>query len=167
MFGPFPQKANLNETQVVATLVFLLFGIPALSWDAPTDHFECFVGEMEVTKAEWRVFWLKHLTSKDSRNLLKIMEGVNIFEAESMFDFFKGVFKKILQLWTSSCRVLDCKNLRLAERPPFDIRIGGSGMNLLTNEGFANALYCACNLKIGAGHMTAPVCSTWVFMCHV
>lgn len=88
MFGPFPQKANLNETQVVATLVPLLFGIPGLSWDAPADHFECFAGEMEVTKAEWRVFWLKHLTSKDSRNLLKIMEGVNIFEAESMFDFF-------------------------------------------------------------------------------
>ena len=53
----FPQKANLNETQVVATLVSLLFGIPGLSWDAPADHFECFAGEMEVTKAEWRVFW--------------------------------------------------------------------------------------------------------------
>ncbi|CAK8988087.1 Uncharacterized protein SCF082_LOCUS1242 [Durusdinium trenchii] len=37
-------------------------------------------------------------------------------------------------------------------------------MNMLSAEGFANALHCVCNLKPGGGHMSAPVCSTWVFM---
>ena len=39
-----------------------------------------------------------------------------------------------------------------------------SEMDLLTPSGFANALFYACNLKPGSGHMTAPVCSTFVFM---
>ena len=39
-------------------------------------------------------------------------------------------------------------------------------MDLLTNEGFANAMYFACNLAPGSGHVSAPVCSTWVFMQH-
>jgi len=47
---------------------------------------------------------------------------------------------------------------------PFDFAYDNINMNLLTNEGFSNALFHACNLEIGSGHVTAPVCSTWVFM---
>ncbi|CAL1129927.1 unnamed protein product [Cladocopium goreaui] len=46
---------------------------------------------------------------------------------------------------------------------PFDVELS-SEMDLLTPSGFANALFYACNLKPGSGHMTAPVCSTFVFM---
>ena len=46
---------------------------------------------------------------------------------------------------------------------PFDVDLS-SEMDLLTPSGFTNALFYACNLKPGSGHMTAPVCSTFVFM---
>ena len=46
---------------------------------------------------------------------------------------------------------------------PFDVDLS-SEMDLLTPLGFTNALFYACNLKPGSGHMTAPVCSTFVFM---
>ena len=68
--SPPQKKTNLNEAQVIATLVSLLFGIPGLSWDKPAEHFECFAGQMEVTKAEWRVFWLNRY-SRNSRNIFK------------------------------------------------------------------------------------------------
>ena len=47
---------------------------------------------------------------------------------------------------------------------PFDIVLDKVNMDLLTNEGFCNALFYACNLAPGAGHMTGPVCSTWIFL---
>jgi hypothetical protein len=37
-------------------------------------------------------------------------------------------------------------------------------MDLLTETGFANALYHTLNLDLGAGATSAPVCSTFVFM---
>lgn len=47
---------------------------------------------------------------------------------------------------------------------PLDLSIDPKNMDLLTNEGFCNAMYFACSLAPGAGHVSAPVCSTWVFM---
>lgn len=47
---------------------------------------------------------------------------------------------------------------------PFDVRLDSVNVNLMSNEGFSNALYFACNLREGAGHVSAPVCSSWVFM---
>lgn len=47
---------------------------------------------------------------------------------------------------------------------PFDIVLDKVNMDLMTNEGFANALFYACNLAPGCGHMTGPVCSTWIFL---
>ena len=46
---------------------------------------------------------------------------------------------------------------------PFDRELS-SDMDLLSPSGFCNALFYACNLRPGTGHMSAPVCSTWVFM---
>lgn len=46
---------------------------------------------------------------------------------------------------------------------PFDIALS-SDMDLATSSGFANACFCAANLLPGTGHVSAPVCSTWVFM---
>ena len=43
------------STQVLATLVCLIFSIPSLQWDRPIEHFETFSGCMEVTKHEWLV----------------------------------------------------------------------------------------------------------------
>ena len=37
-------------------------------------------------------------------------------------------------------------------------------MDLLTETGFANALYHTLNLDLGSGATSAPVCSTFVFM---
>lgn len=46
---------------------------------------------------------------------------------------------------------------------PFDISIS-EDMTLLSDQGFANALFHCCNLKPGAGHLSAPVCSTFVLV---
>lgn len=43
----------LNYTQVIASLVALLFQIPGLDFSQPIDHFEAFSGKMSVTKGEW------------------------------------------------------------------------------------------------------------------
>lgn len=47
---------------------------------------------------------------------------------------------------------------------PYDIELDSSSMNLLTPKGMANALFHVMNLKPGSGKLTAPVCSTFVFM---
>ena len=46
-------KTQWKTIQVFATLVALLFQVEGLDWSKPTDHFECFAGDMSVTKAEW------------------------------------------------------------------------------------------------------------------
>lgn len=42
-----------HDAQVFATMVSLLFQIPGLDFTSSLDHFECFSGEMSVTKGEW------------------------------------------------------------------------------------------------------------------
>ncbi|CAE7441062.1 unnamed protein product [Symbiodinium necroappetens] len=37
-------------------------------------------------------------------------------------------------------------------------------MDILSSSGFANAMFQICNLKPGSGCLSAPVCSSWVFM---
>lgn len=37
-------------------------------------------------------------------------------------------------------------------------------MDLATPEGFSNALWAVATLKPGGGHLTAPVCSTFVIV---
>ena len=44
---------NSPHTEVLATLVSMVFAIPGLEWDEPIDHIETFAGAMEVTKHEW------------------------------------------------------------------------------------------------------------------
>ena len=34
-------------------MVALLFQVDGLDWSKPSDHFECFAGDMAVTRAEW------------------------------------------------------------------------------------------------------------------
>lgn len=46
---------------------------------------------------------------------------------------------------------------------PFDVTYS-SDMDLLSAQGFANALYHACNVLPGSGSMSAPVCSTFVIV---
>ena len=41
------------SAQVFATLVSLLFQVENLDFSKPIDHFECFSGDMSVTKGEW------------------------------------------------------------------------------------------------------------------
>ena len=43
--------ALLGQVKVFATLVSLMFQVPGLDWTQPLEHFECFSGDMEVTKA--------------------------------------------------------------------------------------------------------------------
>ena len=62
-----------------------------------------------------------------------------------------------------------CVGLALASKAgrsaaPFDVRLDPERMDLLSPAGFANALHCVCRLRPGGGKLTAPVCSTWVFM---
>lgn len=40
----------------------------------------------------------------------------------------------------------------------------GPHYDLLTEVGFMNAVFQVCNLRPGSGHLTAPVCSTFVWM---
>lgn len=47
---------------------------------------------------------------------------------------------------------------------PLDIEIDPVGMDLTTDQGFANALFQVANLEPGSASMSAPVCSTFVFM---
>ena len=53
---------------------------------------------------------------------------------------------------------------RVAEA--FEITKGGEVQDIMSNVGYANALYLTANLNPndGAGKLTAPVCSTWVYM---
>lgn len=46
----------------------------------------------------------------------------------------------------------------------FDIVHDNVRQNILTDSGFANALYWCCNLAPGGGKVTAPVCATWVWL---
>lgn len=46
-----------------------------------------------------------------------------------------------------------------------DIELDGSGQNILDNVGFCNMLHQVLRLEPGAGKWTAPVCSSWVFLC--
>lgn len=55
-----------------------------------------------------------------------------------------------------------CEAGRTAQ--PFDVRLDPERMDLLSPQGFANALHAVCRLKPGAGHLAAPVCSSFVFM---
>ena len=45
-----------------------------------------------------------------------------------------------------------------------DKEYGGPEFDLLSNEGFCNALYYTACLEPGSSKMAAPVCSTFVFM---
>ena len=47
---------------------------------------------------------------------------------------------------------------------PFDIELDGHRMDLSTEIGFANALWAIGRLRPGGGHLTAPVCSTFVIV---
>ena len=47
---------------------------------------------------------------------------------------------------------------------PYDLRLDGQRMDLATPEGFSNALWSVARLRPGSGHLTAPVCSTFVFV---
>lgn len=51
------------------------------------------------------------------------------------------------------------------EAMPFDLRLDGERMDLSTSQGFANAMWSVARLRPGSGHLTAPVCSTFVFVC--
>ena len=48
---------------------------------------------------------------------------------------------------------------------PMDVRYNPETMDLLTAEGFGNALFQTLNIMPGAGSLTAPVCSTFVVVC--
>ena len=45
-----------------------------------------------------------------------------------------------------------------------DLELGGSEMDIATDQGFANSLYKACNMKEGGTALVAPVCGSFVFM---
>ena len=46
---------------------------------------------------------------------------------------------------------------------PMDVEMGPQ-FDLLSDQGFANALFQVANLEPGSAHMSAPVCSTFVWM---
>ena len=48
---------------------------------------------------------------------------------------------------------------------PFDITHDPENMDLLTDQGFANAIFHTCALLPGSGALSAPVCSTFVVVC--
>ena len=50
------------------------------------------------------------------------------------------------------------------EAMPFDLELDGQRMDLSSSEGFCNALWAVANLKPGSGHLSAPVCSTFVIV---
>ena len=45
---------------------------------------------------------------------------------------------------------------------PMDVRYDPETMDMLTPQGFANALFQTLNIRPGCGKLTAPVCSTFV-----
>ena len=45
-----------------------------------------------------------------------------------------------------------------------DVTYGGEEFDLLSDVGFLNALFHTANLEVGGSALTAPVCSTFVFM---
>ena len=47
---------------------------------------------------------------------------------------------------------------------PFELNLDPSKQNILSDEGFVNALYNTMRVRIAGGFLHAPVCSTWVFM---
>ena len=47
---------------------------------------------------------------------------------------------------------------------PFDLELDGTRMDLSTSEGFCNAMWSVARLRPGGGHLTAPVCSTFVIV---
>ncbi|CAK8999286.1 Putative rhamnose biosynthetic enzyme 1 [Durusdinium trenchii] len=47
---------------------------------------------------------------------------------------------------------------------PFEINMDPSTMDILTDAGFANAVYYTLRTRVGGASLHAPVCSTWVFM---
>ena len=43
-----------RPSQVVFTLVSLVFSVDALDWSSPSDHVETFAGQMSISRGEWQ-----------------------------------------------------------------------------------------------------------------
>ena len=128
----------LNDlfAKVLATLVTLLFQVDGLDWTQPADHVETFAGAMAVTRAEWMDGFCQNIPAS------KRFSGFGSF-------------------WDCPL-LLSLKEGRHAI--PLDLALDPNNMDFLTDKGFCNCLYHICNSKPGSGYLTAPVCSTFVFM---
>lgn len=47
---------------------------------------------------------------------------------------------------------------------PFEITLDPESQDILSPQGFANAVYQTLRLEPGTGALHAPVCSTWIFL---
>ena len=78
---------------------------------------------------------------------------------KNMIFFYKrtwSFFKQQLDIVTYLAGGAQCHSIRHHH--------DAQSMDLLSDQGFANAVYHTLNLKVGAGKMSAPVCSTFVLM---
>ena len=123
-------------------MVSLLFQVKDLDF-SPLDHFECFSGEMSVTRGEWNESWL--------------LIYLQAFVPKTWGDQSKAS--------PQPTHASHASKQEGREAMPFDLRHDGERMDLSTSQGFANAMWSVARLRPGSGHLTAPVCSTFVFVC--
>ncbi|CAL1130604.1 unnamed protein product [Cladocopium goreaui] len=111
---------------------------------------------MKGKQKSWILAGLKHLKAPivfaTLVALLFQVDGLNWDKPSDHVETFAGKMACTRAEWEAN---------RVAV--PLDLELGQNN-NLLTNDGFCNALYHICNTKPGSGHMTAPVCSSWVFL---
>lgn len=135
-------------------MVQLLFAVDKLDFTKSIDHVECFAGTMSVTKGEWAE------TSRSSvpRAFSKIKAAPTCSTKTKRFN--KGLFSSSWVCLTP----LPCLAKEGRDAAAFDLLIDSKRMDLATPEGFSNALWAVATLKPGGGHLTAPVCSTFVIV---
>lgn len=85
--------------------------------------------------------------------------GVGLSLMSSWLISIRKAFKGVRELYTT-------QHVQEGRRAlPFDITHDPANMDLLTDRGFANALYHTMALLPGSGALSAPVCSTFVVVC--
>ncbi len=168
----------------MATIISLLFQIQGLDWSNPVHHVETFCGDMAVTKGEWEERWLlppikwilKFVHKQQGVSKSRPNQRFNCSARDKFWEncgwqrwpLIKEVmvsFSKHMWICLGKCGPQLLPLIKENRRAiPFDINLDPERMDMLSTVGFTNCLFAVCNSLPGSGFLTAPVCSSWVFL---
>lgn len=112
---------------------------------------------MKTKQKSWILAGLRHLKAPivlaTLVTLLFQVDGLDWTQPADHVETFAGAMAVTRAEWMEGRHAI-----------PLDLTLDPNNMDFLTDKGFCNCLYHVCNSKPGSGYLTAPVCSTFVFM---